>query len=130
MRTMLLILSVTLTGCAGAQLQKEWTEQRGYTDAEMALIRPHAAEYQKTVAWGMSSSTAFNSAPSIEAERRVRTIYCACIKKLGSDRCRKKPEGLSEADKELWAKGNAAEMALVSMSYGAPGRQVDPAECI
>jgi len=52
-----------------------------------------------------------------QVEQQLRNVFCNCVKKLG-DKCREKPDSLNEQEKQLWAKSNAAEMALKAQHGG------------
>lgn len=122
------ILCLTIaTGCAGAALQKEWENERGYSKADIDLVVPHYRAYNRALASAQYASNAFNSAPLHNAENKMKAIYCGCRKQLG-DKCQQKPDALDEKQKTLWAKANAAEMALRTVA-SASASEIDPAEC-
>ena len=121
-----------LSGCAGQALKAEWT-QRGYTDAEIAEVGPYQKSYMEILSQGTVNSNQFNTTEKVNAENRVRTIFCACAKKL-KEKCQKKPDGLTGEDRTLCAKANGAESALIGMAAAANPLQtsagkIDTAEC-
>lgn len=132
----ILLSASFLVSCAGAQLQNEMEQKRHYSSEDMQLIKEQAKPYAQILAAGMSQSNAFNTAPRADAERRLRTVWCNCFKKLG-DQCRKAPSGLSKTEKSLWVKANAAELANGSMGTSRllvggdtrPTEIYDGAEC-
>lgn len=132
MRTLILILMAgMIAGCAGASLKSDWKDKRGYSDQDINAIMDQYADYNKLMVSAQVSSNAFNSTPQVEARSRMRAIFCACAKKLG-DKCREKPDGLPQADKTLWVKANAVDMAMIgnSMTFETSGMSViDPTEC-
>jgi hypothetical protein len=123
------LLALSLTACATA-MHDEWTQKRGYTEAEIAETLPYHEQYGWQVA--AARNAGYGSPAEMDVRRRIAKVFCACIKKLG-DKCQRKPASLKGADRELWAKGNAAEMILykAAASSMVPGPIViDPlAEC-
>lgn len=122
-----------LTGCAGAQLGKEWKEKRGYTDQEIAETRTYHEEYVHLLAQARVQSNSFNTTEKVNAENRLKTIWCSCVKKLGP-KCQQKPTSLLGDDRVLWAKANAAEMSLTGMKandnpFDSRRFFLDQAEC-
>jgi hypothetical protein len=113
MRYAYVALSLVLVGCAGMGLQKTMKEQRGYSDAEVSEIMSAMEPYKRELISAKMESNRFNSAPTIEAEKKLKRIWCACWKKL-SDKCRAPSAGLGGAEKELWRNANAVEMAFAS----------------
>lgn len=132
MKTIILILMAgMLAGCAGASLKSDWKNKRGYSDEDINAIMNQYSDYNKLMIGADVSSNAFNSAPQTEARSRMRAIFCACIKKLG-DKCREKPDGVAQADKTLWIKANAVDMAMIGNSTTFETSSIsviDPAEC-
>lgn len=120
-----------VTGCAGAQLKSDWKERRGYSDADIAAIEYQSQGYKVLMMQSGATSNAFNSAPMIQTDNRLRAIFCSCVKKLGQ-KCREKSDGLAAQDKELWIKANAVDMAILGqrMTWEAnPMTVIDPLEC-
>lgn len=132
MKKLFLLATLSLAGCASQRLQKDW-QARGYTDADKALIMPHFDGYNRQLA--ASKSNPFMAASqNAQVEQSLRTTFCNCVKKLG-DGCRKPSAALNDSEKALWAKSNAAEMALKAQhngdlvaSMGDLGT-VDPDQC-
>ena len=124
-------MTAILTGCSGAKLKTEWREQRGYSDADSQLAMNQMDEYNKRLIMANQASSRFDSAPMTNEQNRLRTVFCACVKKIG-DKCREKPDGLTGADKTLWVKANAVDMAFVA-SHSAidpgPAYKIDTSEC-
>lgn len=115
MRKLIFIFSlVFLGGCAGQALKKEMLETRGYSQSDYNEIEKYRTEYTDVLVKGHNGSSAINSAEKLNAENRIKKIYCACIVKLG-EKCRQKPEKLSKEEKIIWNKGNAAELALTGI---------------
>lgn len=132
MRTLLLlIIAALLAGCAGAQLKSDWKNKRGYSDQDIDAIMAQYSEYSSDKARATVNSNAFNSAPYEEHRSRMKSIFCACAKKLG-DKCREKPDGLSGKDKSLWIKANAVDMDMIgsNASFETNGMSlIDTVEC-
>ncbi len=130
-KALMMLVCLALSSCAGAALQKEWEQQRGYTPEEIALTEPYREEYKRILA----SATVYGgtSVDDNAAQARVRTIFCACVKKLGS-KCQQRPVTLVGDERVLWAKGNGAEMALRALASGSAfdsrAGAVDTAECM
>ena len=117
----LILLALLTTSCATGM--KEY-KAKGYTDEDMALMKPYVREYSSRI----SSSIAFGGAFSnIKTEDTLKTVFCNCYKKHG-DLCRKPSSELGDKDKTLWAKSNAAELALKSQLFGS-GPTLDNDEC-
>lgn len=131
MKTLAIIALAVLSGCAAGGLRSQWVS-RGYSEADIAEIHKYEDGYLNTLGRGAGASNAFDTSQQVNAENRIRSIFCACIVKLG-DKCRQNPEGLSESDRTLWAKSNAAEDALRGFSMAqlplVPMSDTDPAEC-
>ncbi len=126
-----LVLALVMTACAGAKLKKSWKEERGYADADVSAIETQAEEYLKSLAQAEVSSNAFNNAPVVEYRGRMKSVFCACVKKLG-EKCRQKNSGLQGTEKALWIKANAVDMAMVARSTSwetSTLSQIDPDEC-
>lgn len=129
----LLSVLIVLVGCASTSVRSDWKQKRGYSDEHFKEFSSHSDTYMRMIARGGVAGNAFNSTEKVAAEGRVRNIFCACVKKLG-DRCRQNPDGLAPADRELWAKSNGAEMALMGMAradnpFDSNAGVVDTAEC-
>jgi hypothetical protein len=54
MKKLLLLATLSLSGCASQKLQKEW-QARGYTEADKALIMPHFDTYTRQLAAAQST---------------------------------------------------------------------------
>jgi len=124
-----LALLVSLAGCAGPQLKTEWKEKRGYKDSDIDAIMAQYKDYNSMKLRADQQSNALNSAPSIEANNRLRNVFCSCVKKMG-DSCRTK-EG-ANIDRTLWVKANAVDMTMVGMSMNFETNsmsKIDPSEC-
>jgi len=104
-----LVLTLLTASCASGSLQREW-KARGYSDTEKALIKPHLDNYNSQMSGARSSFFGMVTQHS-NIEEQLRNVFCNCHKKLGS-KCREKVETVPEDLKQLWAKSNAAEMAL------------------
>ena len=104
-----LVLTFTLSACASGSLQREW-KARGYSDAEKALIKPHLDGYNRQLSGARSSFFGMVTQHS-NIEAQLQNIFCNCQKKLGP-KCREKVDTVPEELRQLWAKSNAAEMAL------------------
>jgi len=104
-----LLLTLTVSACASGSLQREW-KARGYSDAEKALIKPHLDGYNRQLSGARSSFFGMVTQHG-NTEEQMRNVFCNCQKKLGP-KCREKVETVPEDLKQLWAKSNAAEMAL------------------
>jgi hypothetical protein len=131
-KLLLLAGLLSLTSCAGAQLQSDWKEKRGYSDADVQLIMDQYKEYNMMMSSAQVSSNAFNSTPIVEAKGRLKNVFCACVKKIG-EKCRKKPESLTSDEKVLWVKANAVDMAYIGKSASFEVSQnpvIDTAECM
>lgn len=127
--------SMLFAGCSNLALKKEWT-QRGYTESDIQRIEPFQKNYSSLLGNSTSTQAFGSNVENNENQKRVRTIFCACVKKLGT-KCQKKPDGLSGDDLELWSKGNGAEMALRQAHainnfarFDSQGGAVDTAECM
>lgn len=130
-KLLILVLAVVISGCAGASLKSDWKQKRGYSDADIDQIMAQYSDYGTLMAHAQVDSNAFNSSPTNEARARMKSIFCACVKKIG-EACRQKPDGLAKADKVLWIKANAADMAMVGNSTTFETNSmsvIDPAEC-
>lgn len=132
---LVILVSVLSSGCSNLALKKEWQE-RGYTESEINTIEPYRKSYMNMLGSGGAGSTFGSSLENGENQKRVRNIFCSCVKKLDT-KCQKKPEGLTGSDLDLWAKANAAEMALRQYSsinkfgsFNTSVGAVDPAECL
>ena len=126
----LIVLAVIMSACAGQQLKSEWTA-RGYSESDQTLINAQAKEYFRAKFSANQESNAFNSAPRHAFDERMKSIFCACTKKIG-DKCRQKPDGLSAEEKSLWVKANAVDMTAVAQSMGFETNamsKIDPVEC-
>jgi hypothetical protein len=130
-----LLLTLSLVACASQKLQKEW-DTRGYTESDKALIMPYFNQYNSQLAAAKTNTTNPFMAASDngQVEASLRTTFCNCVKKIG-DACRKPGATVSKADLQLWAKSNAAEMALkaqhnlnIVAAAGGLG-SVDPDQC-
>jgi hypothetical protein len=127
----MLAVVMSLTGCAGAQLETEWKSQRGYSDADIAAIREQFNDYhQSNIVAGMQSNR-FNSSPALHSQDRLKSIFCTCYQTIG-DKCREKPDGLNSEQRTLWIKANAVDLALLANHTAldpGPAPKVDTAEC-
>lgn len=122
-----------ILGCAGAALNKDMKEKRGYTDADITEINAATHPYMEMLSRARTAGNKFNTTEKVNAENRIKSIWCACVKKLGP-KCRQKPEGLSADDKAIWLKGNAAERSLMGMAasddpFSSTPFMLDEAEC-
>ncbi len=122
-----------MVGCAGQRVKNEFTQKRGYSAEDMKEIQAQRDDYAGVLAKGRVNSNAFNTTEKVNAENRIKSIFCACHKKLG-DKCTQKVDGLSAEDHSLWVKSNAAEWALAGMSANdnpldSKGYVIDPVEC-
>lgn len=121
-KTINALLLTMLTSCA--TYIKDY-KAKGYSDADMALIKPYIEQYnRRLIAIGPFGS--FEYSPSEEAN--LKTIFCNCYKTHG-ELCRKPSAELGDKDKTLWIKSNAAEIALKSEAMGN-GTTLDPDECV
>jgi len=125
------VLTLLVSGCA-SHVQKIWGA-RGYSKSEIDEFRPYSSEYIRVLARGSTNSNSFDASHEIQSEKRIRAIYCSCVKKLGP-RCQQRPVDLKGDDRVLWAKANGAESSLMAMAQaGNPfidhGTIVDPVEC-
>lgn len=126
---LLLVGALTLAGCAGQQLKSDWKDKRGYSEEDINLITEQYKEYaQMTNAAVISRS----SVQSVNADNRLKSIFCSCVKKMG-DQCRTRaPASMNPQDKTLWIKANAVDMAYVGQSMTWETSQhpvIDSAEC-
>lgn len=115
-----------LVSCAGLAVDG-LKSSRGYTDSDITEINKYIDEYKMWISSGNMQSNQFNSTPREKALDRVRSIYCSCVRKFGAEKCAKSGAKLTGEDRQIWAKGNAAEMAIKT-SY-VQGNTVDSAEC-
>lgn len=133
MRIVLVLAVLYITGCAGMAMKNEFEKQRGYTPEHMAEIEKYRHEYSQILAKGRVHSNAFNATEKVNADNRIKAIFCKCQSKLG-EKCRQKPDQLTGEDRILWAKSNGAEYALAGMMANdnpldSTGFKIDPAEC-
>ena len=132
-KILLSLLAISLFGCANIAIKSEFVKTRGYSEADMQDINEQSKAYFDILAKGHTNSNSFNTTEKVNAENRVKAVYCNCQKKLGA-KCTSKPEGLSKDDRALWVKSNSAELALAGMSangnpFDSKGYRLDPAEC-
>jgi hypothetical protein len=130
-RLLLILLAVVFVGCSGAKLKTEWKDDRGYSDEDIEAAMSKMPEYKKILISGTVYSSRYNNSNEIQADNRLRSIFCSCIKKLG-DKCRQKSDGLTGADKDLWIKANAVDMAFASQESSlssSASKIMDPTEC-
>lgn len=125
-----MILTLTLSGCAGAKLARDLSDVRGYPEADVAAIKAKAQEYNRRLAWANTASNAFDSSPIQSEQAKLRNVFCACAKKMG-EKCRT-AEGAG-VDRDLWIKANAVDLAFGMQSAGITSQitfsEVDPHEC-
>ncbi|MBU6375012.1 MAG: hypothetical protein KGQ59_03375 [Bdellovibrionales bacterium] len=131
-------LLILLGACASEKLKKEWSEQRGYSQEDIASINKQATDggYLHRIISARQKSNAYNTAPKEAEEKNLKNIWCNCWKRL-ADRCRQKADGLNKQDKELWTKANAVELAFTMAEKNGAipvlddhnGTTFDGAEC-
>jgi hypothetical protein len=117
-----LLLTLTLNACA--TYMKDY-KARGYSDEDMALIKPYLVQYnRRLIGIGPFGTVGYNP----DEEANMKTIFCNCYKTHG-ELCRKPSSELGNKDKTLWIKSNAAEIALKTQAMGN-GPTLDNDECV
>lgn len=115
------LVCLLLAGCSAAKLEKEMTEQRQYTAAEMSAIREQGQVYEERLTPGL-----FQDLTRDEYERGLadmKAIFCKCHKAT-SGKCRSSSDGLNAEQKALWIKANAVEFAIARVQDRNLGRKV------
>ncbi len=129
---LLSIVSVLfLCGCAGAQLEKEMKESRGYSEADMAAIREQAKEYKSRYGMAGFKTNRFQSSAEDRVYNDMKAIFCKCYREMKS-KCREKPDGLTTEQHALWVKSNAVDLAILSQETALDASvsgKVDPDTC-
>lgn len=124
-----LCLTVLMSGCAGAQLEKEMKESRGYSEADIASIEAASKDYKTQINLADMRSNAFNTSARDRNYDSMKAIVCKCFKEI-HDKCRGKPDGLTPEQKSLWIKSNAVDMALASQATTFDAStKIDPDTC-
>lgn len=111
MRNLVLFLTILLCSCASL---KNDLKAKGYSDADIELIKPHFNLYNRQL---ITFQPFVGATINAATEQNLKTIFCNCYKKHG-ELCRKPSAELGDQDKTLWAKSNAAEMALKAQNAG------------
>lgn len=113
MRILTMLILLSFSGCAGAQLETDMKDERGYSENEVSAIYKQTERYKAYLLNAQMRGNRFNNSPEIAARDQLRKVWCGCYKRLG-DRCRKPARGLASVDYPLWLGANAAEMAFAS----------------
>lgn len=132
-----LILCFLIVSCASSsKISGEHQKERGLSDQDMALIKPHVQKYGGQMATVNAGTNAFDKSSMTNFKDRMRRLFCNCYERSG-EACLSTPEGLEGRDKRLWAKSNAAEIIIklnqnnimFSDSALGQGYALDPDEC-
>lgn len=127
-----LVLAVlALSSCAGAQLEKEMKDSRGYSESDMAEIHALAHEYSTSYQYAGMQANRFQSNAQDRVFNDMKAIICRCFREIKS-KCREKSDGLTPEQHALWVKSNAADIAILSgHSAIDPGAapKIDPDTC-
>lgn len=115
MKYLLLLLCVASFGCVNAQVKKEY-DARNYSAQDKVDMQKYAEQYNKLVTTGSTNLMTGVNSGRHNGPETVQKFFCACYKKIGPS-CAKNSEGVSESDREIWAKGNAANITLKSLGY-------------
>lgn len=116
MKFMYFLMLISLNACVSSVVKKEY-ESRNYSEKDKADMKIHAEKYSSMLSVGSSNMwMASNSGDRSLQAITIQKFFCACIKKLGSN-CIKNSEGVFSEDRDLWAKGNAAEITLKSLGF-------------
>jgi len=108
------LIVVLLSGCGtmpGIQYMKDIKDVRGYSDADVAAIKEQGKAYRMA----LLMSHGANYASNVDS---MKIIVCKCFKDMKS-KCREKADGLTEDQKRIWIKSNAADYAMTGEQGGA-----------
>lgn len=120
---------VLVSGCAGAQLEKEMKDSRGYSDADVTEIKAAAKDYRTKMTMASFRTNRFTSSAEDRNHDDMKVIFCKCWKEMKS-KCREKSDGLTADQHALWLKSNAVDFAIISMeSPGSVSNKIDPDTC-
>lgn len=127
-----IFIGLALAACSSMSLRNQWST-KGYSADDIREIQRYEGGYLDILSRGTAFSNGFDSSERVSAENRIRGIFCSCFKKLG-EKCRTKPDGLTDDDKILWAKSNAADSALhasgnMNLPLASSNDLTDGAEC-
>jgi hypothetical protein len=116
MKLFYVLFLLPLSACVSSAVKQEF-DSRNYSEKDKADMRVYAEKYNKMLSVGSTNMMMADTGGDRTLQATtIQKIYCACYKKL-ADKCSKNSEGVSSEDRELWAKGNAAEVTLKSLGF-------------
>lgn len=113
MRIVTMLILLSFCGCAGAQLESDMKDERGYSESDVSAIYKQTEKYKAYLLSAQLRSNRFNNASEIAAKEQLRKVWCNCYKKLG-DGCRHPSRGIASVDYPVWLGANAVEMTFAS----------------